>query len=437
MIHPLQIQDLRDSSKRNSLLGQVVSLQGWAWRVRGSGQIRFIQVRDGSGFMQVVAEASALSEELFEQTKRLSQETSIKVSGILVENTREALGVEIQLQTLEVLGTSTDYPITPKEHGTDFLMDLRHLWLRSPRQQAILRVRHVISQSIRSYFDDLGFTLVDAPIFTAYHCEGTSTLFGTEYFDKQAFLSQSGQLYMEAAAMAVGKAYCFGPTFRAENSNTRRHLTEFWMVEPEVAFMELDEDMLLAQGLIHLIIQNVLDKCAPELKILERDTEKLKKSLAPFVQISYDEAVEILHKAGEEFVWGDDFGGGHETIIAQSYETPVIVHRYPASLKPYYMRKDPNKPQVALNMDVLAPEGYGEIVGGGEREFNFDILKQALNDHQISEEDFKWYLDLRQYGSVPHAGFGLGLERTVAWICGLPHVRETIPFPRLPNRLTP
>ncbi len=418
-------------------IDQEVMLFGWAWHQRGSGKVRFIKVRDGSGFVQAVVGKEDVSEELFETAKHLTQESSIKLCGTVVKNERDPLGVELLVSSIEVIHKSEGYPITPKDHGTDFLMDNRHLWLRSPRQHAVLQVRHQIITSIREYFDQQHFTLVDAPIFTPNACEGTSTLFETDYFGQSAYLSQSGQLYMEAAAMAVGKAYCLGPTFRAENSNTRRHLTEFWMVEPEVAYLELDGDMDLAEGLLHKIIKDALNNCAIHLGTLKRDTALLEKSLQPMARISYDDAIDILKSEGVDFEWGNDFGSAEETLISGKFETPVIVHRYPTDIKPFYMKKDPENSKVCLNMDVLAPEGYGEIIGGSEREASLDTLLEGIKKHNLDPQIFDWYLDLRKYGSVPHAGFGLGVERTVAWICGLSHVRETIPFPRLPRRIRP
>ncbi|NLB64656.1 MAG: asparagine--tRNA ligase [Fibrobacter sp.] len=419
-------------------IGAEVSLQGWAWNVRGSGKIKFINFRDGTGFVQVVVPADDVSPEVFEVVSRLTQESSIKVSGKVVANKRAPSGVEVLAQNVELVSPTKDYPITPKEHGVEFLMDLRHLWLRSPRQQAIMRIRHVIIRAIRDYFDDLDFTLVDSPIFTANECEGSTTLFSTEYFGEEAHLSQSGQLYAEAACMAVGKAYCFGPTFRAENSNTRRHLTEFWMVEPEVAFMDLAGNIELAQGLIQQIVRRVLDLCAQELAVLKRDLAPLEEVIAgEFPQVTYDEAVEILRAEGVDFQWGDDFGGGDETIISGKFQRPVVVTHYPTEIKPFYMKKTPKNPKTVCNMDILAPEGYGEIVGGSQREEDYEVLLAALKEDGLNPEDYKWYLDLRRFGSVPHSGFGLGLERTVAWICKLAHVRETIAFPRLPHRLYP
>jgi len=419
-------------------LDETVTLAGWAWNVRGSGKVQFMRFRDGSGFIQVVAGAQDVPPEDFEALRHMGQESSVRVTGKVVASEKAPGGVEIQASHLELVGSSHDYPISPKEHGVDFLMDLRHLWLRSPRQQAILRIRHTIIKAIRDFFDEGGFTLVDSPIFTPNECEGSSTLFSTEYFDEMAYLSQSGQLYAEAACMAVGRAYCFGPTFRAENSNTRRHLTEFWMVEPEVAYMDLAGDMDLAQNLIQTVIRRVLANCAGELAVIERDIKPLEAVIAgPFPRISYSDAVQILQGAGVDFQWGDDFGAGDETIISEKFERPVIVHNYPTSIKPFYMKRNGTDSKTVENMDILAPEGYGEIVGGSQREENMDVILAAMSEAKLDPKDYQWYLDLRRYGSVPHAGFGLGVERTVAWLCKLPHVRETIPFPRLPKRLRP
>ncbi|MDR2581375.1 MAG: asparagine--tRNA ligase [Fibromonadaceae bacterium] len=423
-------------------IGEEVSLSGWGWNIRGSGKVQFLQFRDGTGFVQVVAGASDISSEEFDLLRSLGQESSVKIKGKVVENAKSPIGVEIVASKIELISNTKNYPISPKEHGTDFLMDNRHLWIRSPRQQAILRIRHNITKSIRNYFDELDFTLIDAPIFTPNECEGSSTLFSTDYFGENAFLSQSGQLYMEAACAAFGKAYCFGPTFRAENSNTRRHLTEFWMVEPEVAYMDLEGDMELAEGLILRIVRDVLKTCPNELAIIERSLEPLQivAEAKSFPRISYSDAVQILKNAGENFEWGDDFGGAHETIICSQFKLPVIVHNYPSSIKPFYMKQasvQSGEPQTVKNMDILAPEGYGEIIGGGERESDLEILKNAMAKQKLNEKDYEWYLDLRRYGSIPHAGFGLGLERAVSWICGLSHVRETGAFPRLPKRLRP
>jgi asparaginyl-tRNA synthetase len=379
-----------------------------------------------------------VSPEAFEAAGHVSQESSVIVTGVVKEDPRSPIGFEIGVTDFRILHEASEYPITPKDHGVAFLMDHRHLWLRSSRQHAIMRVRARIIRSIRAFFDNLGFTLVDAPIFTPNACEGTTNLFETDYFDTQAYLTQSGQLYMEAAAAAVGKAYCFGPTFRAEKSKTRRHLTEFWMVEPEVAFMELNEDMDLAEGLVAFVVQEVLTHCRPELTTLERDISKLEGIMAPFPRITYDEAIAILHGEGRTDVpWGDDFGGDEETIISNKFDKPVLIHHYPAEIKAFYMKADPANPKLALNVDMIAPEGYGEIIGGGQREDDLDTLLSKIQAHGLPLDAFQWYLDLRTYGSFPHAGFGLGIERTVAWICGLHHVRETIPFPRLMDRLSP
>jgi asparaginyl-tRNA synthetase len=419
--------------------GQDVELRGWLYNKRSSGKLHFLQVRDGSAVIQAVIFKGDVSPELFEKADKLGQESSLVVRGTVKADKRSPLGFELGVKDVQVLQEAKDYPITPKEHGVAYLMEHRHLWLRSSRQHVILRVRHTIEKAIRDFFDQDGFTLVDAPIFTPAACEGTSTLFEVPYFDMgKAYLTQSGQLYMEAAAMAFGKAYCFGPTFRAEKSKTRRHLTEFWMVEPEVAFMSLEEDMVLAERFISFIVQRVLEKHERELvDVLERDVEKLKKVVPPFPRITYTEAIEYLQKAGHPAKWGDDFGGDEETVLANQFDRPVIVHRYPAEMKAFYFRHDPNNPRVALGMDVLAPEGYGEIIGGGEREYDMDTLEQRIQAHNLPMDAFKWYLDLRRYGSVPHAGFGLGVERTVAWVCGLHHVRETIPFARMMERITP
>jgi len=419
--------------------GQDVELRGWLYNKRSSGKLHFLQVRDGSAIIQAVIFKGDVTPELFEKADKLGQETSLVVRGTVKADKRSALGFELGVKDMQVIQEARDYPITPKEHGVAYLMEHRHLWLRSSRQHVILRVRHTIEKAIRDFFDQDGFTLVDAPIFTPAASEGTSTLFEVPYFDMgKAYLTQSGQLYMEAAAMAFGKAYCFGPTFRAEKSKTRRHLTEFWMVEPEVAFMSLEEDMVLAERFISFIVQRVLEKHEKELvEVLERDVSKLKNVLPPFPRITYTEAIEYLQKAGHPAKWGDDFGGDEETVLANQFDRPVIVHRYPAEMKAFYFRHDPNNPQVALGMDVLAPEGYGEIIGGGERESDMATLEERIQKHALPMDAFKWYLDLRRYGSVPHAGFGLGVERTVAWVCGLHHVRETIPFARMMERITP
>jgi asparaginyl-tRNA synthetase len=418
---------------------QEVELRGWLYNKRSSGKLHFLQVRDGSGIIQAVVFKNDVPAEVFQEADHLGQETAIRVWGTVRADARSPIGFELAVKGLEVVHEAREYPITPKEHGVAYLMERRHLWLRSSRQNVILRVRHTVEKAIRDFLDREGFVLVDAPIFTPAACEGTSTLFEVPYFDLgKAYLTQSGQLYMEAAAAALGKVYCFGPTFRAEKSKTRRHLTEFWMVEPEVAYMTLEEDMVLAENFISFIVQSVLQKHEREMReILERDTSKLQNVNPPFPRVTYSEAIEMLHKAGHPAHWGDDFGGDEETILASQFDRPLIVHRYPADLKAFYFKRDPSDPKVALGMDVLAPEGYGEIIGGGQREDDLDTLEKRIEEHHLPKEAFQWYLDLRRYGSVPHAGFGLGVERTVGWLCGLHHVRETIPFARMMERITP
>ena len=419
-------------------VGDKVTLTGWLYNKRSSGKLHFLEVRDGSGICQCVVFKGEVSPELFQRADHLTQETSLRVVGTVREHAKQKGVFEVGVSELEVIAEpAREYPISPKEHGTDFLMDNRHLWLRSKRQWAILRVRAEIIAAVRDYFDSNGFTLVDAPIFTPNACEGTSTLFATEYHGEPAYLTQSGQLYMEAAAAALGKVYCFGPTFRAEKSKTRRHLAEFWMVEPEVAYLDLAGDMELAEDFLVSVVARVLDRRRKELEILERDVKPLERVQKPFPRIRYHEAIEILRKAGHDAKVGDDFGGDEETVISQGFDRPVMVHRYPIDLKAFYFKRDEKDPSLALNVDVLAPEGYGEIIGGGQREDDLARLESAIETHQLPKEAFEWYLDLRRYGSFPHAGFGLGIERSVAWICGLPHVRETIPFPRMLNRLHP
>jgi len=421
--------------------GQVVTLKGWLYAKRKSGKLIFLQLRDGSGFAQCVVFKGDVDEALFSAARHLAQETAIEVRGEVRPHTRQEGVFELGVSALTVLATPRDeYPITPKDHGTDFLMDHRHLWLRSKRQHAILRVRAELIAAIRGYFDDNGFTNVDAPIFTPNACEGTSTLFETDFHGEPAYLTQSGQLYMEAAAAAVGKAYCFGPTFRAEKSKTRRHLAEFWMVEPEVAFMDLQGDLDLAEDFLCSIVQRVLERRRPELEVLERDLAPLERVQKPFPRIRYSDAIDILRAEGLDAKHGQDFGGEDETVISNRFDRPVMVTHYPMALKAFYFKRDPGDPGdpgTALNMDVLAPEGYGEIVGGGQREDDLDVLERSIETHELPAEAFEWYSDLRRYGTFPHAGFGLGLERTVAWVCGLPHVRETIPFPRMLSRLRP
>ncbi len=414
--------------------GQKITLQCWLYNKRSSGKLQFLQLRDGTGEIQAVVFKGNVSEEVFELADKITQESSVEVTGTVKKHERSKIGFEIDAEDVKVLSASCDYPITPKEHGTHFLMEHRHLWLRSLRQRAILNIRHRIIKSVRDFFDMHGFTLVDAPIFTPNACEGTTNLFETDYFDTKAYLTQSGQLYMEAAAMAVGKAYCFGPTFRAEKSKTRRHLTEFWMVEPEIAFADIYDDMDLAEEFVEYIVSQVVEHNKADLETLERDITKLENIKRPFPRISYDEAIEILHKKGNNTPWGEDFGGDEETLISEEFDKPVMIHHYPMAVKAFYMKQDGNK---AACVDVIAPEGYGEMIGGGQREDDLEKLKAKIKENGLSEEIFDWYLDLRKYGSVPHAGFGLGIERTVAWICGLPHVRETIPFPRLMDRIRP
>jgi len=420
--------------------GQEVILQGWLYNLRESGKLLFPLFRDGTGTIQGVVVKSAVPPEVFDSVRGLTQESSVRVTGKVRADKRAPGGFEMDVSNVEVLQripAQTPYPITPKDHGIEFLMDHRHLWLRSTRQRAILGVRHEIIKAVRDFFDDRGFTLVDTPIFTPSACEGTTTLFEVNYFDDKAYLTQSGQLYNEAAAMAVGKTYCFGPTFRAEKSKTRRHLTEFWMVEPEVAFAHLEDAMTLGEGLVAFVVERVLEKRRPELETLERKIENLEKIKLPFPRMSYDEAVKILQGKGSEIQWGGDFGGTDETLLSEGSEKPLLVHRYPSQVKAFYMAPDPVRPEVALCVDMLAPEGYGEIIGGGERLADLALLEQRIQEQQLPPKAFEWYLDLRRYGTVPHAGFGMGIERVVAWICGLEHVRETIPFPRMLYRLTP
>jgi asparaginyl-tRNA synthetase len=417
--------------------GKEATLRGWVYNKRSSGKLQFILLRDGTGLIQCVGFKGNFTPEQFEALDKLTQESSIEVTGKVRKDARAPGGYELDLVGFQIFQVADGYPITPKEHGTSFLMENRHLWLRSARQHAIIKIRHEIIKACRDYFDDRGFTLVDTPIFTPNACEGTTTLFETEYFDQKAYLTQSGQLYNEATAAAFGKVYCFGPTFRAEKSKTRRHLMEFWMLEPEVAFAALNDVMDLAEGLICLILERVLGKRKAELAIIERDISKLEAIAGPFPRISYDEAVRRLQAAGSEITWGGDFGGTDETILSEQFSAPVMVHRYPADIKAFYMQPDSERPDVALCVDVLAPEGYGEIIGGGQRIHNYDLLVSRLHQHGLPMEAFQWYLDLRKYGSVPHGGFGMGIERVVAWICKLEHVRETIAFPRMLYRIYP
>ena len=418
--------------------GQEVTIKGWLHNRRSSGKIHFLIVRDGTGFIQGVMSKAAVGEELFKQADHLSQETSIIVTGTVRADKRAPSGYEIDVKGFEIVGQSHDYPITPKEHGVDFLLDRRHLWIRTERQQAILRVRHEVINAIRDFFNSSGFILADTPIFTPAACEGTTTLFPTQYFEETtAYLTQSGQLYNEANAMALGRVYCFGPTFRAEKSKTRRHLTEFWMVEPEMAYASLDDVMELAEDLVVEVVARVVDKRRPELKVLERDTSTLERVKKPFPRISYDDAVKTLRSKGLPIEWGGDFGGPDETTLSEQYDRPVMVHRYRAAVKAFYMKPDPDRPELALGVDVLAPEGYGEIIGGGERLADLDLLLKRIKEHDLPQEAFEWYLDLRRYGTVPHGGFGMGIERVVSWICKLDHLREAIPYPRMLYRLYP
>jgi len=418
--------------------GQTVTIKGWLHNRRSSGKIHFLVVRDGTGFLQVVMGKNDVPEETFTAADHLSQETSIVVMGTVREDKRAKGGYELTATALEVVGPAEEYPITPKEHGVDYLMDRRHLWIRTERQTAILKVRHEVIDAVRDYFNSNGFILADTPIFTPAACEGTTTLFPVQYFDDTtAYLTQSGQLYNEANAMALGKVYCFGPTFRAEKSKTRRHLTEFWMVEPEMAYADLDDVIALAEGLIVSVVGRVLDKRMNELKLLERDTSKLEAVNAPFPRITYDEAAKILTDKGLPFQHGTDLGGTDETVLSQQFDRPVAVTHYPAAVKAFYMKPDPERPDRALCVDVLAPEGYGEIIGGGQRLDDYDLLVQRIKEHNLPMEAFEWYLDLRRFGTVPHGGFGMGVERCVTWICGLEHVRETIPYPRMLYRLYP
>jgi len=419
-------------------VGQEVTIGAWLANKRSSGKIAFLQLRDGSGFIQGVVVKNEVPEEVFQLAKSLTQESSLYVTGIVREDERSPFGYELSVTKLELIHEAHDYPITPKEHGTEFLMDHRHLWLRSKRQHANMKIRNEIIRATYEFFNKEGFIKIDPPILTGSAPEGTTELFHTKYFDEDAYLSQSGQLYMEAAAMAFGKVFSFGPTFRAEKSKTRRHLIEFWMIEPEMAFYEFEDNLKVQEDYVSYVVQSVLKNCSLELKILNRDTTKLEKVQAPFPRITYDDAIKFLHEQGfDDIKWGDDFGSPHETAIANSFDKPVFITHYPKAIKPFYMQPDPTRDDVVLCADLIAPEGYGEIIGGSERIHDYDLLKQELERHQLSLETYSWYLDLRKYGSVPHSGFGLGLERTVAWIAGCEHVRETIPFPRLLNRLYP
>jgi asparaginyl-tRNA synthetase len=418
-------------------LGQDVEVHGWLQNLRSSGGLHFLLVRDGTGVLQAVATRADLPPGVFETAGALTQESAVVLQGSVRQDRRAPGGYEMTVRTVTVVQSAEPYPITPKEHGVEFLMDHRHLWLRSSRPWAIMRIRAEVERAICDYLDDLGYVRMDTPILTPSACEGTTTLFETPYFERRAYLAQSGQLYNEAAAVAMGRVYCFGPTFRAEKSKTRRHLTEFWMVEPEAAYLDLDGCMALAEGLVVSVVGRVLARRRMELQALERDTAPLERVRPPFPRVTYDEALSLLRAHGVSATWGDDFGGDEETVLSKLFDRPVFVHRYPAQCKAFYMQPDPVRPEVVLGADLLASEGYGEIVGGGERIHDFSLLEHRLREHNLPADEYAWYLDLRRYGSVPHSGFGIGIERTVAWICGVEHVRETVPFPRLINRLYP
>lgn len=418
-------------------VGKEVKLGGWLYNKRSSGKIQFLQLRDGTGVIQCVMVKNNVSPESWEQAKNLTQESSLYITGTVRADERAPSGFELDVQDIEVIQIAEEYPISLKEHGIEFLLDHRHLWIRTPRQRAILRIRALIIQAMTEWLDNHGFTKVDPPILTPSSCEGTTTLFHTRYFDEDAYLSQSGQLYMEAAAASLGRVYSFGPTFRAEKSKTRRHLIEFWMMEPEMMFVDHEESLRIQEELVAYIVHYVLEHGRNELATIGRDVSMLEKVKVPFDRITYDEAVDLLNKKGFEFTWGEDFGAPHETAIANSFEGPVFITHYPTKVKSFYMKPNPNRPEVVLCADLIAPEGYGEIIGGSQRIDDPKLLEQRFEEHNLPREDYEWYLDLRKYGSVPHSGFGLGLERVVAWICGLDHVREAIPFPRMLNRLRP
>ncbi|MDA7641241.1 asparagine--tRNA ligase [Candidatus Marinimicrobia bacterium] len=426
----ISIKNLKNS------IGKDVQINGWVYNIRSIGKIWFVIVRDGTGYVQCVVTKNDVSDKVFELESSLTQESSLKIKGIVQADTRSDSGVEILVTDIEVVHVADEYPISLKEHGVSFLMDNRHLWLRSKKQFAIMKIRQQLIRSIRNFFDDRDFVLLDSPIFTANAVEGTTTLFETDYFNRSAYLSQSGQLYQEAGAIAFGKTYCFGPVFRAEKSKTRKHLTEFWMVEPEMAYCDINQNMDIIEEFMSNVIKDTLDNCTDEFKILERDVSKLENISAPFPRISYDEAVDILTKKGHEFEYGSDFGAPDEEVLAAQFDKPVMVHSWPHETKAFYMKRDKSD-KFALGVDVIAPEGYGEIVGGAQREDDYDVLVKRIEEHDLPIDAFKWYLDLRKYGSVPHSGFGLGLERLVAWVCGIDHIRQTIPFPRTMGRLEP
>lgn len=427
------IRQLRDH------VGSEVELQGWLANKRSSGKLAFLQVRDGSGQVQAVVNKRDVTEEAWSAAEQVTQESTVWLRGAVVADARSPSGVELHVLDFRVDHLTDEFPITPKDHGTAFLMDHRHLWLRSSRQVAALRVRSEIEQAIRDFYYERGFVLIDSPILTPAACEGTSTLFETQYFDSKAYLSQSGQLYLEPAAAALGKVYCFGPTFRAEKSKTRRHLQEFWMVEPEVAFLEFDGLCALAEEFVRSLVERVLERCKPELAVLERDVSKLEAIVAaPFARITYTDAIDKLRELGHEVSFGDDFGAEHETDIGNAFGgVPVLITRYPAAIKAFYMQPAPENPDLALALDLIAPEGYGEIIGGSQRIHDHDLLLRRIEEHELPQDAFQWYLDVRKYGTFPHSGFGMGLERFVSWMCGLSHVRESIPYPRLLHRLYP
>lgn len=425
---------ISDISKHD---GKSVTLAGWAYNKRSSGKIRFVLVRDGTGITQCVFSQKDVSPEVFDLADKITQESSLYVTGTVRKDERAPGGYELIATDLKLIQMADNYPISPKEHGIDFLMSNRHLWLRSRRQHAIILIRAQLIKAMRDFFDNQGFILVDTPILTPAAVEGTTTLFEVEYFGEKTYLTQSGQLYNEPDAAAFNKVYCFGPTFRAEKSKTRRHLTEFWMIEPEVAFADLDDIIILGEDFISYIIERVLTKCPEQFKVLERDISKLEKIKKPFPRITYAEAVEKLNQAGKAVKWGDDFGGDEETVLSNLYDKPLVIHRYPAECKAFYMKRDPNDDRLALGADILASEGYGEIVGGGQREDDLKTLEKRIKEHKLPKQAFEWYLDVRRYGTFPHSGFGLGVERTLAWICALPHVRETIPYPRMLEKVYP
>ncbi|WJQ84100.1 asparagine--tRNA ligase [Brevibacillus brevis] len=418
-------------------VGQEVRLGCWLYNKRSSGKIQFLQLRDGSGFIQGVVVKAEVAEEVWENASQLTQESSLYITGSVRADDRAPSGYELTVTGVEIIQIAQEYPISLKEHGVDFLMDHRHLWLRSPRQRAVMAVRSEVIRAMYEFFHENGFVKVDPPILTPTSAEGTTNLFHTKYFDEDAYLSQSGQLYMEAAAMALGRVYSFGPTFRAEKSKTRRHLIEFWMIEPEMTFVDHEENLRIQEAFVSLVVQSVLKNCERELKTLERDTTKLQNVTGSFPRISYDDAIKLLQEKGSEIKWGDDFGAPDETMIADHFDKPVFITHYPTEIKAFYMKPHPERPEVVLCADMIAPEGYGEIIGGSQRIDDPELLEKRFAEHELSEEAYRWYMDLRKYGTVPHSGFGLGLERTIAWICGLDHVRETIPFPRMLNRLYP